>query len=67
MNGTQVERVLALIDANLALNLKLNRAEIIRYIKEHETEILQQLDNDKKIEIPTSAGCITIRRDQIAA
>ncbi len=63
MNGTQLERVLNLIDANLALN----RDEIIRYIQDHETEIVEQMDKYGKIEIPTSVGRVTILKNQIAA
>jgi hypothetical protein len=62
--AAQTERVLELIDANL----KLNRNEVLKYIEDHEELVAESLLTNGKVEIPTSAGLITIlKKDLFAA
>jgi hypothetical protein len=61
MGGTQLERALDLIDGNL----KMNRTEVLEYIDEHPTAVASALKRDGHVSIPTSAGPVTLRLDQV--
>ena len=63
MNGTDIERLLALIESSDALN----REEIIRYVKEHKAEILAQLHEHGVSEIPVPSGEKLVLRLAVAA
>jgi hypothetical protein len=58
-----LETVLDLIDANLASN----RDEVLQYIQENEDHVANELHNKGQVDIPTSAGTVTIQRKDIAA
>lgn len=63
MFGAQLETVLDLIDANLAMN----RDEVLQYIQDHEDIVANELHKNGQVDIPTSGGVVTIRRKDIIA
>jgi hypothetical protein len=60
MNGHDLERILALIDENIGANQVRLRAEIIRFIEEHEDAVLDQLRAHASAVIPTTFGEIVL-------
>jgi hypothetical protein len=62
MGGTQLEKALDLIDANLLMN----RNEVLRYIQNNLPAVGEALRTKGLVEIPTSAGIVVIHRDQLA-
>lgn len=60
MNGHDLERVLSLIEENIGANQIRLRSEIIRFIQNHEDEVLDQLRSTESATIPTSSGEITL-------
>lgn len=56
MNGLAIEHVLDLIDANIDLS----KREVLRYIADHEDEIVRQLQEHGEAKIPTTGGIVTI-------
>ena len=64
MSGTQIENALDLVEANL----RMNRKEVLEYIAEHPEDVARALRAEGRVEIPTSAGKITIEaREHLAA
>ena len=63
MGGTQIEKALDLIDANLLMN----RTEVLRYIESNMAAVGEALRTNGRVEIPTSAGFVTLHRDQLVA
>jgi hypothetical protein len=63
MGGTQLEKALDLIDANL----RMNRDEVLRYIEANLSAVGEALRTKGHVEIPTSAGTVVIRREDLAA
>jgi hypothetical protein len=63
MGGSQIEKALDLIDANL----RMNRAEVLRYIEANMAAVGEALQTNGRVEIPTSAGVVTLLRDQLVA
>ena len=54
MFGAQLETVLDLIDANLAMN----RDEVLQYIQDlWEDIVANELHKNGQVDIPTSGGC----------
>ena len=56
MNGWELERLLDMIDQNIEENEARLRAEIVRFIKRHEDDVVDQLNKQKSVTIPTSFG-----------
>lgn len=63
MGGQQLEKALDLIDANL----RMNRTEVLRYIEENMPAVGEALRTKGRVEIPTTAGIVTLHRDQLVA
>jgi hypothetical protein len=61
MSGKQIETALGLIDGNL----RRNRDEVMTYIQTNRDAVGRALVETGKVEIPTSAGNVTISREQI--
>ena len=60
MNGREIEHVLGLIDENVEENGKRVRAEMFRFIADHEDDVLSQLRATESARIPTSWGMMTV-------
>lgn len=58
-----IEKALDLIDANL----RMNRSEVLKYIEENMADVGEELRTNGRVDIPTSAGVVTLRRDQLVA
>lgn len=56
MNGIAIERVLSLIDDNIDLT----KAEVLKYIEEHQHDVIQQLRTTGEARIPTTGGVVII-------
>ncbi len=63
MSAAQTERVLELIDHNL----EMNREEVLSYIAENEERVAEELLDRGQVDIPTSAGPVTLKRQDFAA
>lgn len=63
MDGAQIERLLSLIDEGIVRT----KDECIKYISANEIMIVEELKRSGKIDIPTSAGLITILRSQLSS
>lgn len=61
MSGTQLENVLDLIDSNLAMNI----VEVRNYIDDNKAKVVEALMREGQVDIPTSAGPITIKREHL--
>lgn len=61
MGGSQLEKALNLIDQNLVMN----RDEVWNYITANPKIVVDSLLKSGRVEIPTSAGPITITREQL--
>lgn len=61
MNGFELERILSMIDVNVKANRPRLRAEVIRFIQNHEDEVLAQLRAKSEASVPTSLGIVTLR------
>ena len=60
MSGIEIERMLRMIDANLAANTKVREAEILSYLNEHGQDVVEELRTRGVASIPTSTGTVTI-------
>jgi hypothetical protein len=67
MSGIEIERMLKMIDANVDANLRIQSAEVLRYISEHEAIVADQLRTQGEASIPTSTGIVTIPMSAIRA
>jgi hypothetical protein len=56
MNGWELERLLTMIDENIEENEVRLRAEILRFIQNHEDDVVDQLRKKEVARIPTSFG-----------
>jgi hypothetical protein len=63
MGGAQLEKALDLIDANL----RMNKSEVLQYIEANMAAVGAALRTNGRVDIPTSAGVVTLRRDQLVA
>ena len=61
MNGQEIERLLTMIDANIAANQTIVKDEMLRFIESHEDQVVRELRAHASAEIPTSAGVMTIK------
>jgi len=61
VNGTQIENVLQLIDCNI----ELTRNEATAYIRTHRSEVAESLADNGAAIIPTSAGPLTLRVEDL--
>jgi hypothetical protein len=61
MNGTQIENVLELIDCNI----ELTRSEATAYLRANRHEVAESIANFGKALIPTSAGTLTLRVEDL--
>lgn len=67
MSGIEIERMLKMIDGSISNNLRIQSAEILRYISEHETSVVEQLRTMGEASIPTSTGMVTIPMSALQA
>jgi hypothetical protein len=56
MNGWEMRRLLDLVDQNVEENELRLRGEILRFIKNHEDDVVDRLNREKSVTIPTSFG-----------
>lgn len=56
MNGWELRRLLDMIDQNIEENEVRLRGEILRFIKNNEDAVVEQLKKEKSVKIPTSFG-----------
>lgn len=56
MNGWELRRLFGMIDQNIEENEVRLRGEILRFIKKHEDDVVDQLNKKKSVTIPTSFG-----------
>jgi hypothetical protein len=56
MNGWELERLLDMIDENMEANGVRLRAEILRFMKNHEDTVVDQFRRSESVRIPTSFG-----------
>lgn len=63
MNGAQIENLLRMIDENVDLT----RQEVIRYIREHQQEIVQQLVRSGEATVKTHVGDFSLTLDDLQA
>jgi hypothetical protein len=52
MSGAEIERILSLLQDGR----NRSRDEVVRYVLEHRTEILDMLERDGKVTIPSPDG-----------
>ncbi len=63
MNGIQIENILRLIDENVDIT----RQEAIRYIRDHQQQIVQDLVRSGATKVKTSAGDLSLTLDDLSA
>ena len=67
MNGFEIERLLTLIDQNIALTTASRDEEVIEYVKQHEVEVLGNLRRDGHYDVPSSLGTVHLSLDDLEA
>jgi hypothetical protein len=65
MSGRELERMLTLIDENIAMNDKRIWTEIMDYMRDHEEETVNQLSTTQNLTVPTSFGPRSISLKQL--
>ena len=63
MNGSQIENVLRMIDENVDIT----RQEVLRYLREHQGEVVRDLATRGVASVPTSAGALTLSIEDLSA
>ena len=63
MNGIQIENILRLIDENVDIT----RQEAIRYIRDHQQQIVQDLVLSGATKVKTSAGDLSLTLEDLSA
>ena len=63
MNGIQIENILRLIDENVDIT----RQEAIRYIRDHQQQIVQDLVRSGATKVKTSAGDLRLTLEDLSA
>lgn len=63
MNGIQIENILRLIDENVDIT----RQEAIRYIRDHQQQIIQDLVRSGATKVKTSAGDLSLTLEDLGA
>ncbi len=63
MNGIQIENILRLIDQNVDIT----RQEAIRYIRDHQQQIVQDLVRSGATKVKTSAGDLSLTLEDLSA
>ncbi len=63
MNGIQIENILRMIDENVDIT----RQEAIRYIRDHQQEIVQQLVRSGEAKVKTSVGDLSLTLEDLSA
>jgi hypothetical protein len=61
MNGWELERLLDMIDENMEANEVRLRAEILRFMQNHEDSVVEQFRSSESARIPTSFGDFLLR------
>ena len=56
MSGRELEGVLTLIDENIQTTQQRVWNDVMSYLREHEDEAVQQLNDSKAMVVPTSFG-----------
>jgi len=67
MNGTQIEHLLGLIDANIDASMQELHPRIVAYLQEHFDEVAQQLAKQGYAEIETGLGRVVISKEDVEA
>lgn len=63
MNGIQIENILRMIDENVDIT----RQEAIRYIRDHQQQIVQDLVRSGATKVKTSAGDLSLTLEDLTA
>ena len=63
MNGIQIENILRMIDENVDIT----RQETIRYIRDHQQQIVQDLLRSGETKVKTSAGDLSLKLEDLTA
>lgn len=63
MNGIQIENILRMIDENVDIT----RQEAIRYIRDHQQQIVQDLVRSGQTRVKTSAGDLSLTLEDLTA
>lgn len=67
MNGFEIERLLTLIDQNIALTTASRDEEVIEFVKQHEDEVLGTLRREGYFDVPTSLGVVHLSLHDLEA
>ncbi len=67
MNGREIEHLLSVIDESILRGKASLRAEIMRYLCEHEHEVIDSLQTTSKVVIPTTSGPVELLLPQLEA
>lgn len=67
MNGSELERVLNLIDNNIQSNMESVRGEVLKYLQEHADDLAEQISNKGFGIIQTHIGDVTVSKSDIEA
>jgi hypothetical protein len=67
MNRFELERILSLIEANAQTNQPRVRTEVLKYIQDHEEEVLAQLRTSQQARVSTSLGTVILRLSDLQA
>ena len=63
MNGIQIENILRMIDDNVDIT----RQEVLRYLRAHQSEVVQALATRGVATVPTTAGNLELCLDDLSA
>ena len=61
MNGWELRRLFGLIDQNIEENEVRLRSEILHFIQKHEDDVVDRLNKEKSVKIPTSFGDFVLK------
>ena len=67
MNGREIERLLTLIDENIAQNERRFSDEVFSYLQQNEVEAIRQLRETQQLEVPTTRGRIMFTLQELQA
>lgn len=65
MNGPEIERLLTLIDQNIAENGAAMNDEFFRYLDDHRAEALEQLRATGVVSVQTSLGNMRVSLQEL--
>jgi len=67
MNGTQIERVLELIDSNIDASMQDLHPLIVAYLEKNLEEVTRQIAEKGSAEIKTRLGPLVISKEDVEA